>query len=913
MTAAEPAAWDFFISYTGVNRPWAEWIAVELERAGYSTVLQAWDFRPGTDFMHKMQEATTSAKRTIAVLSPAYFGSDFSEAEWRSAFVKDPTGEFGLLVPVRVQPCQPPGLLASRVYVDLVGADETAARNRLLAGIDPGQPRPTTAAFPGEAAGASPEKDEKTRFPGLGPKVTNLPPRNLNFSGRDEQLLELHDNLHARLTAVVLPTAAVHGLGGVGKTQLVLEYAHRFASDYDVAWWISAEQPTSAVAALADLAHRLGIPTAANQDEMVAGLFDLLRGQSRWLLVYDNAESPAQLSGLLPSGGQGHVLVTSRWSAWRAQASSLELDVLVRAESIEFLRRRTGALDDEGLAALAELVGDLPLALEEAAAYLEETQENLDDYLELIRGRSRELFGLDDPVGGSDPQSDHRRVATVWSVSLDRVHAEAPAAEALLSLCAFLAAEVPRDLPTQHPQVLPEDLAAVARDRLTYNRAFAAIGRYSLATVSATVVGLHRLVQAVIQARLGEAGERAWAEAAVSLLRAAFPNESWEVSSWSKCEQLLPHLLAVTGHAERLGTAGEAASWLLDRASTYLRERAQYRQAKPLAERGVKIAEAALGPDDLEVAWRYDELGRVLSELGDYLGAREQFERALAISEAALGPDHPDVATFRSNLGGVLRALGDLPAAREQFERALAISEAALGPDHPDVATFRSNLGGVLRALGDLPAAREQYERALAISEAALGPDHPDVAICRNNLGSVLSDLGDLPAAREQFERALAISEAALGPDHPTVATCRNNLGSVLSDLGDLPAAREQFERALAISEAALGPDHPDVATCRSNLGGVLRALGDLPAAREQYERALAISEAALGPDHPDVAIRRGNLGGVLQALGDLPAAREQYERALAISEAALGPDHPTVRTLRSNLERASAQRDALP
>ena len=302
---------------------------------------------------------------------------------------------------------------------------------------------------------------------------------------------------------------------------------------------------------------------------------------------------------------------------------------------------------------------------------------------------------------GSDPDSDRRRVATVWSVSLDRVHAEAPVAEALLSLCAFLAAEVPRGLPAGHPRVLPEDLAALARDRLTYNRALAAIGRYSLAAVSPTVVGLHRLVQAVIRARLGEAGERAWAEAAVTLLRAAFPNDSWEVSSWPECELLLPHLLAVAGHAERLGIAGEAVSWLSDRASTYLRERGQYRQAKPLAERGITIAEATFGPGDPEVAWRRDELGRVLRALGDLSGAREQYERALAIGEAALGPDDSDVATWRSNLGRVLRDLGDLPGAREQYERALAIGEAALGPDHPTVGIGRNNLGLVLRAPGE--------------------------------------------------------------------------------------------------------------------------------------------------------------------------------------------------------------------
>jgi hypothetical protein len=152
---------DFFISYTGVNRPWAEWIAVQLEAAGYSTVLQAWDFRPGSDFVHEMQQATTSAGRTIAVLSPGYFGSEFGEAEWRAAFAKDPTGELGLLVPVRVQPCEPPGLLASRVYIDLVDTDEDEARRRLLAGVDQSGARPTTAPFPGAAR-------EAKRFPGQG-------------------------------------------------------------------------------------------------------------------------------------------------------------------------------------------------------------------------------------------------------------------------------------------------------------------------------------------------------------------------------------------------------------------------------------------------------------------------------------------------------------------------------------------------------------------------------------------------------------------------------------------------------------------------------------------------------------------------------------------------------------------------
>ena len=846
------AGMDFFVSYTGADVAWAEWIAVELERVGYTTFCQVLDIRPGQDFVHEMQRAAETAARTIAVLSPAYTRSEFGEAEWRTALTGDPSGEQSRLIPVRVQVSSPPGLLRSRVCIDLFDCAEDVARARLLDGVGPAGPRPTTAAFPGKqeerrVAGAA-------AFPGRTVEISNLPSRNLAFTGRDELLATLRERLREATVAEMLPVEAVHGLGGVGKTELITEFAHRYAGDFDLVWWIDAEQPTTAAAALVHLAGRLGVPVVANQEAMINTLFDLLRRRERWLLVYDNAEQPQALNGLLPPGGRGSVLVTSRWSAWGQRAARLRVDVLKRAESVQLLSQRTGLIDKDDRALLsevAELVGDLPLALEEAAAYLEQTGTGVSDYLLLLRERSTELFGLDpNALAGSGPQADERRVATVWSVSLDRIRERAPAAEAVMELFAFLAPDIPRHLAAEHLDALPEPVAAVVSDRLAYDRVLAALGAYSLVELSAETIRVHRLVQAVVRTRLRE-GEAATAEVAVRLVRTAFPDDSWEYPRWSECARLLPHLLAVCEHAQRLNVAGGAAGWLLDRVSMYMRGQGLYRGALPLADFAVTITRTALGPSDAVTASRFDELARMQRELGDLAGARIHYERAAQISEAALGPDHPAVGACRNGLGNVLWALGDLRGARTQYERALHIGECALGADHPDVGTCCDNLGSVLRDLGDLTGARAQFERAVQISVCALGPDHPDVGTRCDNLGSVLRDLGDLTGARAQFERALHISESVLGPDHPDVAMRRNNLGEVLWALGDPRGARTEYEHALRISEAALGPDHPDIASWRSNLGAVLWFLGDLTGALSQYKQALHIHEAAPGTGQP--------------------------------------------------------------
>jgi hypothetical protein len=481
---------DFFISYTSTDRTWAEWIAWQLKETGASVILQAWDMVPGLDFVHEMQKATTNAKRTLAVLSPAYFTSQFSEAEWRVAFANDPSGELRQLIPVRVVDFKPPGLLATRIYIDLVGKDRQAARTALLDGIK-GQPAavPTDEpAFPGKgptAVEAFAAGHQEPRFPGGLPPIWNVPYlRNPSFTGREDLLEDLAATLgEGTMTAI---TQAIAGMGGVGKTSLAVEHAYRQQPAFDVVWWVRAEEPATLLGDFTDLAGALGLPELDLTDPaaVVAAVHRWLARHGRWLLVFDNVARPEDLTALLPPGGGGHVLVTSRWGAWGDWARPIQLNVMAREEAVAFLRKRTGTDDEQAAAALAQALGDLPLALAEAAAYIERTQVGLDAYLRLVRERAVELFGLHQSVGAQ------RRVATVWSLSLERVREEAPAAEALLELCAFLAPEdIPRYLPVEHAEVLPQELQVLVEDPLAYNDALAVLGGYSMAAVTPTTFG----------------------------------------------------------------------------------------------------------------------------------------------------------------------------------------------------------------------------------------------------------------------------------------------------------------------------------------------------------------------------------------------------------------------------------------
>ena len=721
------------------------------------------------------------------------------------------------------------------------------------------------------------------------PLVANLPPRNPVFTGRDQLVGQLHSCLQPGEAAAVVQVQAqaLHGLGGVGKTQLALEYAHRHAGDYELVWWVSAEQPAAIGGQLAALARRLGIAEATNQAETIAMLYDELRGRDRWLLVFDNAEDPAGLRPWWPPAS-GRVLVTSRNPAWGGLATTVPLDVLSRSEAVAFLRRRIGR-DDPGFDQLAEALGDLPLALEQAAAYLDETATTPGAYLGLLATSARELFAL------GRPATTEQTIATTWTVSLQRLREQAPAAEDLLVLCAFLAPDdIPRDLPGRHAEVLPARLAATVQDTLAYQQVIGALRRYSLISTSQDggALSVHRLVQAVTRQQLDEEQQRRWAAIALRMVRAGFPADHTNPAAWPEYGRLLPHILVVTEHASRLEVEPDGIGWSLNEAGLYLSQRADNARARILLERALSIYETHRSADHPDVAQSLNNLANHLRAQGELDRARALHERALSIRVTQLGADHPHTASSLNNLANVLADQGDLAGARALHERVLSIREASLGADDPDVAASLNNLANIHYLQGDYQRARSLFERALAIREGRLGPDHPDTAASLNNLANIHYLQGDLDGAGALFERALAIYERRLGDDHPHVAASLSNLASVLAEQGDQDGARTRYERAVAIYEARLGHNHPQTATALNNLALVVSAQGDLDHARTLHEQALSIREARLGADHPDTAASLNNLANVVRAQGDPDRARTLLERALAVYEARLGPDH---------------------
>ncbi len=851
---------DFFISYNRADKGWAEWIAWQLEDAGYSTLIQAWDFRPGSNFVLEMQKAATDAQRTIAVLSPDYLTSLFAQPEWAAAFAQDPTGAKRTLLTVRVRECELKGLLSQIVYVDLVGLDETAARETLFAGVQTERAKPKTApVFPSPKAATS---AKPPRFPGALPPIWKVPyHRNPNFTGREELLQNLRMALASKQPAAL--TQAIHGLGGVGKTQLAVEYAYCFSHEYEVVWWLAAESPATLAADYAALAQPLTLPEkdAADQNLAIAAVRRWLNHHDGWLLVFDNASDVEALRGYLPQATTGHMLITSRNPNWRRFAQPFAVSNFAPEEAIDFLCKRTGQTDHDAAAKLAEVLGHLPLALTHAAAYIEETGKPLADYFALYQQHRLKLLGR------VKPSADYPyTVATTWELSFQAVQRQCAAATDLLHLCAFLAPEeIPWDLLQPALSQVEQLKTSALADPLESDAAVAVLRRYSLLEVKDQSLSLHRLVQQVIQDRLPETERARWQEAAVRLVAEAFPSgvSPVDVRTWPVCRRLLAHALLLS----ETEVVPDRVAFLCNQVGLYLQARANYVEAEPLCRRSLKIREQQLGSEHLDVANSLNNLAELLRSQGKYAEAEPLFRRSLKIGEQQLGPEHPDVAAGLNNLAVSLKSQGKSAEAEPLYRRSLKIFEQQLGPEHLDVANSLSNLAELLRSQGKYSEAEPLCRRSLKIREQQLGSEHPDVALSLNNLAALLESQGNSAEAEPLCRRSLKIREQQLGSEHPDVAQSLNNLALLLKSQGKYAEAEPLYRRSLEIREQQLGSEHPDVAQSLNNLALLLESQGKSAEAEPLYHRSLAIFEKTLGPEHPSTQTVRENLTLLLEKM----------------------------------------------
>ncbi|HEU5373950.1 MAG TPA: tetratricopeptide repeat protein [Ktedonobacteraceae bacterium] len=764
-----------------------------------------------------------------------------------------------------------------------------------------------------ESASISPEK------PGALWMVPYV--RNPHFTGRADLLEQLTQELSleqsgdARSTrrAVLSQPQVVKGLGGVGKTQIAVEYAYRAREQdrYFHTIWINAASEEAILTSFQTLAERL--PNFAERDEkdqhklIAAVLRWIEQCPQSWLLIVDNADDLSLIQPSLPQQGQGSIVLTTRAAAVGWLANPIEVEQMGLIEGTQFLLHRTHRLSasDEECNEASNVVIALdgfPLALDQAGAYIEETGCGFDDYLQIYEQHRAALLARRGKQATNYPHS----VATTWSLSFEKVEQAHPAAAELLRLCAYLFPDhIPEELLTQGAAYWPAILRDGVTDPLRFNELLEALLAFSLVKRLARehLLSLHRLVQAVQLDLMDLEMQQRWAERVVRAVNTLFPADPEEqVDSWSQCLRYLEQAQACDQLIQRYHLQFPDAAELLDRAGIYLREHASYSLAEPLFLRALSIAEQQWGLQHLQVATSLNNLGVLYREQGQYSQAEPLLQRALHIREQALGPHHPRLVYNLNSLGLLYYEQGQYSQAEPLLQRALRIQEQASDTHSSWFATSLNHLGNLYKEQGQPSQAEPLLQRALHIREQILDQHHPDIASSCNNLGLLYYEQGQYSQAEPLLQRALHIWEQVLGPHHPDVANSLNNLGLLYYEQGQPSQAEPPLQRALHIREQALGPYHPDVASSCSNLGLLYYEQGQYSQAESLLQRALHIWEQTPDTHLSWLASCLNNLGILYKDQGQLSRAEPLLQRALHIREQALGLHHPRLVPCLNNL-----------
>lgn len=977
---------EFYISFTKTDKLWADWITWQLKTVDIlAKISSPLDSQEGKNFALKIPEILQQFGHILAILSPDYLYALDEELDWALLLQQEAQKTGGLIVPVHVRECRYElrHVLGAIHYIDLVGQNELEARHTLLAIVqENNQPSGAPISFDilkdtmqrkrlQSRLSALKQRDGFPEQAGsFAPYLGHLPyQRNDFFTNREDILTSLYQSFPSDSSTVFPQPVALSGLGGIGKTQIALEYAHRYKNRYRNVFWAKATSRASlvsdfvAIAALLNLSER----NRKNQNEIVAAVKDWLQVNSEWLLILDDVEDLEATNDFIPPGSRGHILLTTRMQALGTIAQHIPVSKLSTEEAATFLLRRTHTIAKDADIDMAPLenrtlakdialqMDGLPLALDQAGAYIEERHWSLSAYknyyaqhlIELLRKR------------GDSPFSHDTSVIATWSISFERLAKTHAAASQLLCFCAFLAVDqIPEEIITSGHALLGSALDYVARNPFALDNAIDELRKFSLIARNprTRTLHVHGLVQAVIRTALQEKMQdviqsdeepHVWAERVIRAINHVFPKAAYK--NWSECEKYIAHAMACTDLIEQWQTEfpedaqklefPEAAR-LLHEAGSYLLDRVQYRQALRLYTLALGIRKKLSNPDDL--ATSYNDLGwlhRTLSEYeaarplfdqalqirkhrsqqalaetlndlawldyneGRYIEAEDHNQRALAIRES-LDVDDVGLASSLNNLAWIHYILGKYDEAKSEYSQALAIRRR-IEPNHPYTATILDNLARLHRKLDEYKEAEKLFKDALEIREQALGENHPDVAHSYDGLGFLYYRLGKYDLAAEYYERALAIHRRAWQSPHPHVSQILTNQARLAYAQGHYTQAKELYQQALAIREGRREHEHPDVAHILSHLARLYRRLAEYDEAERLHQRALAIRKKVFqGTQHPDVANILNDMGGLRLAQGDYKEAEQLYFQALAIREEILGVNHLEVAQTLTNLVR---------
>ncbi|PSL52849.1 tetratricopeptide repeat protein [Saccharothrix carnea] len=805
---------------------------------------------------------------------------------------------------------------------------------------------------PAQAVGSLPREGEDVNAPGsplftgerlagsTQPQVWgHVPLRNPDFVGRDELLEQLRLRLSEAGPTAVLPEA-LHGMGGVGKSQTVVEYIHRHASEYEVVWWISAEQPAQIKSGFVELAKKIGVAASGSAETAVPAVLEALRlGEPyrRWILVFDNADRPQDVRQYFPAGN-GHIVVTSRNSEWGGFARPVAVDLFTREESIELLHRRAGDLDDAEADALAEALGDLPLAVEQAAAWRAQTGMQVSEYLQLLEQNRTELL----EAGTSS--EDQLPVAAAWNVPLNRLKHDHRAAFQFLHVCAFFGPEPISQKLFRGVRGLtvPDALRDALNDPIKLSRAIREISRYSLAKIDHrnNALQLHRLVQTVMKNRLNQEEQDMMRHAVHVLLVNGDPGDPDASTNWPRYAELLPHALVSKvvdcqdrwvrvlvlnlvryllnsgdfgGARDLAGQASE--SWrktlgerefdtleVTRRYGISLRRLGRIEEARALNQRTYELFREVVGDDHEGMLNMLDTLAldqRAQGVFGEELLTRQRvYDRAVEI----LGEDDPQTLSYANNLASLLRLMGDYDAALTLDRDTLRRREAVLGSDHPLTFSSHNSVCMDLRELGHYVDAARRQEEKLAQQRELFGDDHPQVIGASRNLSVALRKAGEHTRAKDLIEDCIRRYRRRNGDEHIDTATAWMNLGTDLRHLGELDRSSEFSRRGYDTLRRILGSSHPYTLIAGMNLAVTHRLRGEVDAAKALNQETRAKFTEVFTADHPFTLVAATNLASDLAAAGDTAAAKALDEDTLERSTRVLGAEHPSTLAVALNL-----------